>query len=505
MLLLFDWRRHMITFTTSHSTADAHGSDCLILPYFAETDFTDMQRSIDQQLGNQLSTLKQQQDLPTEQGQCRLLFTPTNPFKRLLLVCLGKTNQYTADKLQKVWSAAWQQFNGTAIKTVSICLQDITLLDRPVDQHIRLISEIWIKQSYHYHDAPSKHAPVISQVVFTDISQQQQSICQQQLHYATKIGYAVNQARQLGNMPPNQCTPTYLAEQAQAFGKQHEHVTTEILSEQQMTEIGMGALLSIGQGSAEPSQFIILRYQGHPQPEASPYVFVGKGVTFDTGGISLKTRLGMRDMKLDMCGAAAVFSAFCAAVELKLPINLVTLIASVENMPGGGAVKVSDVVTGLSGKTIEILNTDAEGRVILSDALTYSERFEPQSVIDVATLTGAIGVALGHYRTGLYSNHPSLSDALVTAANTSQDLVWPMPLDAVYRQYLKSDVADIKNISDGAQPGSIIGATFLSAFAEKLKWAHLDMGGSALKNHNATGRCTALLVQYLINEVAAPS
>jgi leucyl aminopeptidase len=318
------------------------------------------------------------------------------------------------------------------------------------------------------------------------------------------IGQGMNLARELGNLPGNVCTPTYLAEQAIAIGKQYDSVTTTVLEEADMEALGMGSLLSVSRGSVQPAKLISMEYNGAGN-DSKPVVFVGKGLTFDAGGISLKPSQGMDEMKYDMCGSASVFGMIKAIAELKLPINVVGVVPSSENLPDGDANKPGDIVTSMAGKTIEILNTDAEGRLILCDALTYSAKFNPEIVIDIATLTGAIIVALGGNATGLMANDQALADDLIKAGQESFDRVWQLPLWDDYQKQLDSNFADIANIG-GKEAGSVTAACFLSRFTEDYTWAHLDIAGTAWvggKAKGATGRPVPLLVQYLMDRLAA--
>jgi leucyl aminopeptidase len=335
---------------------------------------------------------------------------------------------------------------------------------------------------------------------FTDVNEVE-------VRQATANGLAIangmHLARELGDLPANVCTPSYLAEQAEQIGKQFDNVTTTILDEDEMESLGMGSLLSVSRGSRQPAKLITMNYQG--ANDEKPVVLVGKGLTFDSGGISLKPPGGMDEMKYDMCGSASVFGTITAIAELNLPINVIGLVPSSENMPDGDANKPGDIVTSMAGKTIEILNTDAEGRLILCDALTYSERFDPAVVIDIATLTGAIIVALGSKTTGLMANDQKLADDLLQAGLDSHDKAWQLPLWDEYQEQLDSNFADIANIgSKGA--GSITAACFLSRFTEKFTWAHLDIAGTAWtsggKAKGATGRPVPMLVQYLMNRIS---
>jgi leucyl aminopeptidase len=308
----------------------------------------------------------------------------------------------------------------------------------------------------------------------------------------------VELAKEWGNRPANHATPTLLAKAAQALTKQ-ARVACDVLSLKQVAKLGMGSFMAVAQGSAEDLKFIVLRYSGAPKGQA-PVVLVGKGITFDTGGISIKPAAEMDEMKFDMCGAASVLGVFRALGELQPACNVVGLIPSCENMPGSRALKPGDVVTSMSGQTIEVLNTDAEGRLILCDALTYAERFNPRAVIDIATLTGACVVALGGVRSGMFSSNDDLAAALHSAGESSLDLCWRMPLDDDYAEGLKSNFADVANLA-GRAGGAVTAAKFLQRFAGKFPWAHLDIAGTAWKSgaaKGATGRPVALLVNYLL-------
>ena len=312
----------------------------------------------------------------------------------------------------------------------------------------------------------------------------------------------MNIARQLGNLPANICTPSYLATQAKAIAKgkakEQAKVTTSVLSEAEMKKLKMGSLLSVSAGSDEPGKLIIIKYQG-AKASAKPVVLVGKAVTFDSGGISLKGGNGMDEMKYDMCGGASVFGVINALIETQLPINVIGVIPAVENMPNGHATKPGDVVTSMSGQTIEVLNTDAEGRLILCDALTYVERFKPDTVIDIATLTGAVIGALGKVTAGMLANDDQLADDLISSGLRSGDRAWRLPLYEEYDDLLKSNFADIANIG-GAQAGTITAACFLARFTEQYKWAHLDVAGTAWVSgaqKGSTGRPVPILMEYL--------
>lgn len=323
---------------------------------------------------------------------------------------------------------------------------------------------------------------------------------EQAVRQGMAVSAGIHLAKDLGNLPGNICTPDYLAKQAIKLATQHKKLKTSVLEEKDMEKLGMGSLLSVSKGSREPAKLITMEYMAGDKKQP-PIVFVGKGVTFDSGGISLKPGAAMDEMKYDMCGAASVIGLISACADLQLPMNIVGIIPAVENMPDGIASRPGDVVTSMSGQTIEILNTDAEGRLILCDALTYAEKYDPDVVIDIATLTGACIVALGAHPAGLLSNHNPLANDLLSAGQTSGDRCWQLPLWDDYQEQLKSNFADMANIG-GKGAGTITAACFLSRFAKKYHWAHLDIAGVAWKsgeNKGATGRPVGLLAQYVLD------
>lgn len=320
------------------------------------------------------------------------------------------------------------------------------------------------------------------------------------LHIGQSIAESIRYTKNLANLPANICTPTYLAKQAQILDAEWDSISTKVLGKTAIEDLGMGAFLAVAKGSQEPPQFIQVKYHG--AGSESPIVLVGKGITFDSGGISLKPPEYMEEMKYDMSGAASVLGALKACALLKLPVNVIGLLACTENMPSGSATKPGDVVTSMAGLTIEITNTDAEGRLVLADALTYAKQFNPKFVIDIATLTGAMVIALGFITTGFMSNDQELSEKIVTAGEQSQEKIWRMPLDPDYQEMIDSPVADMLNSPSGRVAGSITAACFLARFTESLRWAHLDIAGTGWvsgKGRCATGRPVALLVQFLRN------
>ncbi len=418
--------------------------------------------------------------------------------RRLVLVGLGPA---------PVGAGAWLKAAGAAAAALKgLGAEQIHLLAADGEASLaELAPRAFGAAAYRYtatRAADAKDAYKVASVQL--LARRSQAALKAALERAEAIAAGVALARDTANLPGNHCTPTRLARIAQDLGKRHA-VKVEVLGRDDMQRLGMGALLAVAQGSAQPPRFIVLRYQGAGRRDA-PHVLVGKGVTFDSGGISLKPGAEMDEMKFDMSGAASVLGSFEAVARLQPRLNLVGLIPATENMPDGGAVKPGDVVTGMSGQTIEILNTDAEGRLILSDALTYAERFKPASVIDIATLTGACVIALGQVHSGLFSPDEALAESLLGAGRAAQDTCWRMPLDDAYADGLKSAFADVANIA-GRAAGSVTAACFLQRFTKAYRWAHLDIAGTAWKSgadKGATGRPVALLVQYLLAQQAPP-
>ncbi|NBU89232.1 MAG: leucyl aminopeptidase [Betaproteobacteria bacterium] len=366
--------------------------------------------------------------------------------------------------------------------------------------HVQLAVMACREVTYSYRlTKPSAPAPSgLSRVTFR-VAAGQEAACKVGLKRGVAMGEGVSYARELANRPANHCTPTHLALEARQLAKTWG-LKAQVLERKDAEKLGMGAFLAVAQGSEQPPKFLVLEYQGGGA-KAAPVVLVGKGITFDTGGISLKPAAEMDEMKFDMGGAASVLGTFRAIAQLKPKINLVGLIPACENMPSGRAVKPGDVVKSMSGQTIEILNTDAEGRLILCDALTYAQRFKPAAVIDIATLTGACVIALGHHRSGMYSTDEALAGELTRSGEQTADLCWRMPLDDEYDEGLKSNFADVANVG-GRPGGSITAAMFLKRFASKYPWAHLDIAGTAWKSGAAkggTGRPVPLLTQFLLN------
>lgn len=484
------------------------GCDTLVLPIFKGEKLNADSRSIDKASKKQLSKLIAADEFGGKPGEILTLPLVTgNAASRIVLWGLGEKGKLSRQGWHKACDAlanAVNKFNG---KHCAVVCSIKTPKSVPVSWALQQLSSRITRSTYSYNTTkPGKKAKpgVINKISF--INAEASTANRQAIAQGVAIGKGINVARELGNLPGNFCTPKNLSAEARKLGRQHQTIKTTVLGEKQMEALGMGSLLSVGNGSDQESQLMVMNYQGGKKNE-QPHVLVGKGITFDTGGISLKPGAKMDEMKFDMCGAASVFGTINAIAEMKLPLNVIGVVAAAENMPSGRATKPGDVVTSMSGKTIEILNTDAEGRLVLCDALTYVKRFKPASVIDIATLTGAVIVALGHHATGLMSNDDNLADELLAAGKNSADRAWQLPLWDEYKKQLDTPFADIANLGAGGA-GTVTAACFLSQFAEDYRWAHLDIAGTAWNQggpKGASGRPVNLLCQYLMEKAGKAS
>ncbi|MBD7976052.1 leucyl aminopeptidase [Serpens gallinarum] len=449
-----------------------------------------------------LSAVLKRGDMSGKLGQTLLLQgLPNLQAERILLVGQGKEDSLSPKQFRTLLGATLGVLKQLGGNDATLALDDVTVKDRDAYGRARLAVECLADGGYVFDRFKSEKAkPVQLQKIALLTDKTRQADIQRAINQGQAIAAGMALTRDLGNLPPNLCHPIHLAEQAKTLAQEHKGLKVEVLDEQQLKELGMGAFLAVAQGSDQPPRLIVLNYQGAKKSE-QPYALVGKGITFDTGGISLKPGAGMDEMKYDMCGAASVLGTFRAVLELQLPINLVGVLACAENMPSGGATRPGDIVTTMSGQTVEILNTDAEGRLVLCDALTYVERFKPRAVIDIATLTGACIIALGHQTSGLLGNDDALMQQLLSAGVAADDRAWQLPLFDDYQEQLDSPFADIANIG-GRPAGTITAACFLARFTKKLSWAHLDVAGTAWisggKDKGATGRPVPLLTQYLL-------
>ncbi|HWA39940.1 MAG TPA: leucyl aminopeptidase [Burkholderiales bacterium] len=418
--------------------------------------------------------------------------------ERVLLVSLGARKDFAEPAYRDAVRGAAVALRDLGARDAALFLADLKVGSRTLSWNLRH-AVLGLRDGFYRFDQLKSQkkpaAPALAEVVLPVASTAQ---LEQALAEATATADGTDLAKTLGNLPPNICTPTYLAEEATRLARQYK-LGLEVLERKDMEKLGMGALLAVARGAHQPPKFIVLRYAGGAKSK-TPVVLVGKGITFDTGGISLKPAGEMDEMKYDMSGAGSVLGAMRAFAGMRAPVNVVGIVPATENMPGGQATRPGDVVKTLSGQTVEILNTDAEGRLILCDALTYAERFNPEVVIDVATLTGACVIALGHVASGLFSNDDRLAEDVREAGEDAWDRVWRMPIWDDYQEQLRSNFADMANIG-GRPGGSITAACYLSRFAKKLRWAHLDVAGTAWKGgreKGSTGRPVPLLVRFVM-------
>jgi leucyl aminopeptidase len=480
-------------------------SGCAVVGVFNPRKLTAAGEAFDRLSNGLIDRALASGDLDGKPGQTLLLHLPDASCSRVLLVGLGREAEFDESAYRKASAAAIRALRNTGAADVHSYLTHLPLNNRDLAWKVRQAALIAQDELYRFDQWRGDKAkeelprPKLTRLSFDAPKPGELGKAEQALEEALAIGQGVAFTKDLGNQPPNICTPTFLGEQAKQLARQHKSIRTKVLERAELEKLGMGSFLSVAQGSRQPPKLIVLEYWNGPKKD-KPVALVGKGVTFDTGGISIKPSDKMDEMKFDMCGGASVLGAFKAVAELKLPINLVGVVPACENMPGGQAVKPGDIVKSMSGITIEILNTDAEGRLILCDALTYVEKnYAPAYCVDIATLTGACVVALGTITSGLFSNTETLARALLDAAEESGDRTWRLPLWEEYQPMLKSEHADVANISGGREAGAITAASFLHRFTRKMKWAHLDVAGTAWKGKRATGRPVPLLMHYLMD------
>ena len=475
----------------------------LVIPVGEGRKLGEIGKAVDAASAGAISALLKRGDLAGKLGQTLLAHNLAGlKAERILLVGSGKDSELSDRQLRKLLTATHAVLKTLGGSDATLALQDLQVKGRDAYGKARLMVETLADGGYQFDRFKSQKADASALKKLTLLSDKaDQADVERATRQALAIAAGMALTRDLGNLPPNLCHPSYLAEEAKALGKAYKNLKVEVLDEKKLKELGMGAFLAVAQGSDQPPRLIVLNYQGGKKTE-KPYALVGKGITFDTGGISIKPSSGMDEMKYDMCGAASVFGTLKAVLELQLPINLVCLLACAENMPSGGATRPGDIVSTMSGQTVEILNTDAEGRLVLCDTLTYAERFKPQAVIDIATLTGACIVALGSNVSGLMGNNEKLVQQILAAGLTADDRAWQLPLYDEYQEQLDSPFADIANIG-GPKAGTITAGCFLSRFAKAYNWAHLDIAGTAWisggKEKGATGRPVPMLTQYLLD------
>ncbi len=481
-------------------------SACVVVGVFEPRKLSAAAEELDRAADGMLSSLVRRGDMEGKSGQTLMLYNVPNTLcDRVLLVGCGKERDFDDRQFRKSIATAVRLLNDGGAMEAVCYLTDVPIKSRDSIWKVRQAVIEVQSALYRFDQLKSKkdtQRRPLRKITFSVPSRRDLGECEQALSQGQAIANGMQLARDLGNLPGNICTPSYLADQAKALGKEFRRVKVNVLEESDMEKLSMGALLSVSRGSRQPAKLITMEYRGGPKDQ-KPVVYVGKGLTFDAGGISIKPAQAMDEMKYDMCGAAGVFGAIRACAELQLPINVVGVVPSSENLPDGAANKPGDIVTSMSGQTIEVLNTDAEGRLILCDALTYSERFEPAVVVDMATLTGACVIALGAHAHGLLGNNKPLIHDLLSAGKEVGDRAWELPLWDEYQSQLDSNFADMANIG-GREAGTITAACFLSRYTKKMRWAHLDIAGTAWlsgKDKGATGRPVPLLVQFLLDRL----
>lgn len=494
-------------FSIKNALPEKELCNCVIVGVYESGKLSNAAQKIEESSAGYLSKLVAGGDIDGKLSACLLLHNiPGIVSERVLIVGLGKESDFTQKQYAHAIRASIKALASIPAGETVIFLADLPVNELSVRRKVAHLTEAALDIAYRF-DAPKRKKEEdqqddtkkgITKLTISVVEPREIEDAQAGLADGLALAAGVSLTKDLGNLPPNVCTPAYLAEQAVALGETYG-LQVEVLERDALKALGMGSFLGVAQGSEEPPKFIILHYL-KGTADQKPIVLVGKGITFDTGGISLKPGSEMDEMKYDMCGAASVLGTVKAIAQMSLPLNVIGVIPTCENMPDGRAIRPGDVLTSMSGLTIEVLNTDAEGRLILCDALTYVERFTPSAVVDIATLTGACVIALGHHATGLFSNNDALANELLQAGEKSLDRAWHMPMWEEYQPLLDSNFADMANIG-GRAAGSISAACFLSRFAEKYEWAHLDIAGTAWKSgkeKGGTGRPVPLLVEFLI-------
>jgi len=492
-------------FIVKHNAPESARGACQIITVGQARKLSPSGQRVDKASKGYLSAILKRGDMEAKLGQTLLLSSvPGLAVQRVLLVGCGKESDMNERGFSRVINAIAGALAASGAHEAEFYADEIKLKGRDLAWKIRHSALLLSNSEYHFDQLKSgkqERRKGLRKLGF-NIARGEAAKARSAIAEASAISAGMELARDLGNLPANVCTPAYLARQARQLAKGDKRVRLNVLEEADMKRLKMGSLLSVSAGSRQPAKLITLEYRGAAAKQ-QPIALVGKGVTFDTGGISLKPGAAMDEMKFDMCGAASVLGTLKAVSQLQLPINVVGIVPATENMPDGLATKPGDIVSSMSGQTIEILNTDAEGRLILCDALTYADKFKPCCVIDIATLTGACIVALGKIPSAVLGNDRALIDDLIKCGEQIEDKIWELPLWDEYQDQIKSNFADMANIG-GRDAGTITAACFLSRFTKTYKWAHLDIAGTAWKSgedKGATGRPVPLLTQYLLSQV----
>jgi leucyl aminopeptidase len=492
-----------LKFSIKNVAPGRSAAGCTVVGVFESGELSVPARELDRAAGGRLTEIVRRGDMRGKAGTSLILHDlPDLGCERVLLIGLGREPEFQPRQYREAVAAAVRALHSTGARTAELHFAALEIAGRDLAWRVLQAVTVALESAYRFDAMKSRSEagdPALKELIIAVGDRSEVKAAERALAHGQALAQGMALTKNLGNMPPNVCTPTYLADEARALGKEYG-MKVQVLERADMEKRGMGALLAVARGSAQPPKLIVLEHRGATR-NAPPVVLVGKGVTFDTGGISIKPAAEMDEMKFDMSGAGSVLGTLKAAGELKLKLNVIGIIPATENMPGGRATRPGDIVKSLSGQTVEILNTDAEGRLILCDALTYAERYKPAAVIDIATLTGACVIALGHVATGLFANDDALAEELLRAGDAAYDRLWRMPLWEDYQEQLKSNFADFANIG-GRPAGSVTAACFLARFARKYKWAHLDIAGTAWrsgKEKGATARPVPLLTEFLVN------
>lgn len=498
-------------FNVKSGSPEKQRSACIVVGVFEPRRLSPIAEQLDKISDGYISNLLRRGDLEGKAGQTLLLHHVDNVLsERILLVGCGKERELDERQYKQIINKTISTLNETGSMEAVCFLTELHVKGRDTYWKVRQAVEATNNGLYVFDALKSKKDETrrpLRKLVFNVPTRRELSTGELAISHGNAISNGMNLCRDVANMPPNICNPAYLARQARQLGEQSDKVNVDIIGEEQMAELGMESYLAVGRGSDNESQMTIINYQGASDSSAKPIVLVGKGLTFDSGGISLKPGAGMDEMKYDMGGAAGVLGTMKALVALDLPINVIGVLAGCENMPSSNAYRPGDILTTMSGQTVEVLNTDAEGRLVLCDVLTYVERFDPELVIDTATLTGAVIVALGKHACGLMSNHNPLAHEILNAGEQSSDRAWRLPIWDDYQEALSSPFADFTNLGDKGA-GAITAACFLSRFTKKYHWAHLDVAGTAWNsgaNKGSTGRPVPILTQFLLNRADTAS
>ncbi|KID54881.1 multifunctional aminopeptidase A [Pseudoalteromonas luteoviolacea CPMOR-1] len=491
-------------FSVKSGSPEKQRSACIVVGVYEPRRLSPVGEQLDKISEGYISNLLRRGDLEGKPGQVLLLHHVPNVLsERVLLVGCGKERELDDKQYKQIISKTINTLNETGSMEAVCFLTEQHVKGRDTYWKVRQAVETTQDCLYTFNQLKSKKSEArrpLRKIVFNVPTRRELTIGENAIEHGLAIAAGAKLCKDVANMPPNICNPRYLGEQAELLAKEFDNVTVNLVGEKEMEELGMHSYLAVGRGSENESVMSVIHYNGASEKQA-PIVFVGKGLTFDSGGISLKPGEGMDEMKYDMGGAAGVLGLMRAVVEMQLPLNVIGVLAGCENMPSSRAYRPGDILTTMSGQTVEVLNTDAEGRLVLCDALTYVEAFEPETVVDVATLTGACIIALGHHASGLLSNHNPLAHDLLKASEQSGDRAWQLPLWDDYQEQLKSPFADFTNLG-GRPAGTITAACFLSKFTKKYNWAHIDVAGTAWRsgaNKGATGRPVPMLMQYLLN------